>query len=336
MSTIKKTSLFFSSTFLIIIGYSTYHLLSKLPIDELHLQEKKFIQIKSVLEVKTSVSSQLKEQGIPSPKWLIQTILYASSFYQKPKAGYFEVNEKTHLYELLLNIILDNGIKYKIYFPEGSSLKEIRKIVDSNPNLIHLTKNFSDKKIALELGSNPNLEGLLFPSTYIFQPATDDLAIYKQAYALMKKYLNEVWSSRDKSITLKNSYEALILASIIEKETGIYDSPYRISSVFNNRLKYHMKLQSDPTVIYGMDSNFDGNLRKKDLTNRTPYNTYVLKGLPPTPISSPGLKSLKAAMNPEKTNFLYFVSKGDGSSFFSEDLSKHNTAVNNFQKKREK
>ena len=175
-------------------------------------------------------------------------------------------------------------------------------------------------------------EGLFFPDTYLFAKGASDLQVYRQAHALLLKRLNEAWAKRDQSLPYKSPYEGLTMASIIEKETGDKSERKLVAAVFVNRLKQGMLLQTDPTVSYGMGERFQGNIRKRDLTTDTPYNTYTRAGLPPTPIALPGAESLEAAMNPAKSNVLYFVSKGNGRSHFSTNLVDHNHAVNKYQR----
>jgi UPF0755 protein len=187
------------------------------------------------------------------------------------------------------------------------------------------------QRIGVPIAPGGNLEGWFFPDTYFFANGSPDLALLVRAYRLMQRRLDAAWSRRAPDTPLKDPYSALILASIVEKETGRAADRPLIASVFINRLRAAMRLQSDPTVIYGMGTSFDGNLRKRDLETDTPYNTYTRDGLPPTPIALPGQASLEAVVNPPKTDFLYFVSRGDGSSEFSANLSDHNRAVARFQ-----
>ena len=177
-----------------------------------------------------------------------------------------------------------------------------------------------------------HLEGLFFPDTYYFASGASDLALLKRAYQTMQKHLQENWQTRESGLPLDSPYQALILASIVEKETGQARDRGMIAGVFVNRLRKGMLLQTDPTVIYGMGEKFDGNLRKRDLLADTPYNTYTRAGLTPTPIALPGLASLQATLHPAKTDALYFVARGDGSSEFSATLGQHNRAVNRYQK----
>ncbi len=177
----------------------------------------------------------------------------------------------------------------------------------------------------------PNPEGWFFPDTYFFATGTKDLELLARGYRLMRSRLDDAWAKRVEDLPLKDPYEALILASIVEKETGNAADRPLVASVFVNRLRLGMRLQSDPTVIYGLGAKFDGNLRKRDLETDSPYNTYVRDGLPPTPIALPGQASLDAATRPPKTAYLYFVSRGDGTSEFTANLADHNRAVAKFQ-----
>ncbi len=178
-----------------------------------------------------------------------------------------------------------------------------------------------------------NLEGRLFPDTYQFTSGTSDVAILKRAYTMMESQLESLWDERDKDLPLKSAYEALILASIIEKETGLAEERPLIGGVFVNRLRKGMLLQTDPTVIYGIGQSFDGNITRKHLRTDTPYNTYTRKGLPPTPICMPSLAAIKAALHPQETDAYYFVAKGGGAHQFSETLQAHNRAVRKYQLK---
>jgi UPF0755 protein len=180
----------------------------------------------------------------------------------------------------------------------------------------------------------PHAEGLFFPDTFYFDRGTADIVLLKKSYDSMQSKLTEAWANRVKNLPYKDSYEALIMASIVEKETGKASERPMIAGVFLNRLRIGMRLQTDPTVIYGMGDNYDGNIRKKDLERDTPYNTYTRDGLPPTPIAMPGLESIQAALHPADTKALYFVGKGDGSHQFSNNLAEHNRAVSQYQLKR--
>jgi UPF0755 protein len=175
-------------------------------------------------------------------------------------------------------------------------------------------------------------EGRFFPDTYVYSRGVSDLTVLRRAYETMQRHLAAAWDTRADALALKSADDALILASIVEKETGRASDRGQIAGVFNNRLRVGMPLQTDPTVIYGLGESFDGNLRKRDLLADGPFNTYTRAGLPPTPIAMPSLASIKAAVNPDRTKALYFVARGDGSSVFSESLVEHNRAVNLYQR----
>jgi UPF0755 protein len=207
--------------------------------------------------------------------------------------------------------------------------------MDSHPALVHQTKGMGSKELLQALSlSYPGDEGLFYPDTYLFDPDDSDLSIYRRAAQAMQKQLSSAWEQRNSSTPLKTPYELLILASIVEKETGRSSDRSLVAAVFINRLNLKMPLQTDPAVIYGIGPKFDGNLRKADLRKDSPYNTYMHKGLPPTPIAMPSKESLQAAMHPAKSVAVYFVARGDGSSHFSKSLKEHEEAVDQFQRRR--
>ncbi|PIU16897.1 MAG: endolytic transglycosylase MltG, partial [Gallionellales bacterium CG08_land_8_20_14_0_20_59_87] len=196
----------------------------------------------------------------------------------------------------------------------------------------HDSANLSELELLQRIGATETVaDGLFFPDTYNFSSGSSDLRVLQRAYQLMQQHLAGAWEQRAADLPLASPYQALILASIVEKETGREEDRAMIAAVFINRLRLGMRLQTDPTVIYGLGERFDGNLRRRDLIADTPYNTYTRSGLPPTPISLPGLASLQAVTHPAPSKALYFVAKGDGSSKFSNSLSEHNKAVNRYQ-----
>lgn len=208
-------------------------------------------------------------------------------------------------------------------------------MLDVHPALRHESGKLGNPEILRAIGAEESsAEGLFFPDTYFFTRNSSDLVILQRAYQAMQQHLETAWLARQPSLPLKNRYEGLILASIIEKETGTDGERSQIAGVFINRLRHNMRLQTDPTVIYGMGEKFDGNLRKTDLQTDHEYNTYTRSGLPPTPIAIPGLASIRAAFNPAITDELYFVARGDGTSHFSSTLEEHNRAVVKYQKNR--
>lgn len=234
--------------------------------------------------------------------------------------------------ELLQKMVSGDVISYKITFIEGKNFKEMRARLAANADIRHTLTGKTDAEVMAALGySNQHPEGRFFPATYQFARQTTDLEILRLAYNKMQKTLDDVWAERRAGLPYKNAYEALIMASIVEKETGAAFERPQIAGVFVRRLEKGMKLQTDPTVIYGMGDRFDGNIRRRDLREATPYNTYVIKGLPPTPIAMPGKAALEATVNPARGDTLYFVSKGDGTHQFSATLKEHNAAVRKYQ-----
>lgn len=247
----------------------------------------------------------------------------------KIKSGTYEFQKGLNLNDILL--LLNQGIEhqFKVTFVEGSTFKEWLEILQNAQYLSALDK--SEPEILTELGSEKTkLEGLLLPETYHYRANMSALDIIDKAYEHQQDVIERLWAERDKGLPLKTPYEALILASIIEKESGIKTDRDKISSVFINRLRFRMRLQTDPTVIYGMGDKYKGRIRSRDLREATPYNTYRINGLPPTPICMPSEAALYAALHPATTKYLYFVSKGDGSSYFSKSLVEHNRAVNKY------
>jgi len=223
--------------------------------------------------------------------------------------------------------------QFSITFVEGSTFKEWQETIQTAPYLKHELDGLSEAEIAEKLGiQHQKLEGLLLAETYHYTFGASDLDILKRAADKLQMVLDEHWATRQDKLPLKTSYDALILASIIEKETAVESERERVAAVFVNRLNKRMRLQTDPTVIYGMGDKYDGNIRKKDLRTPTPYNTYTIFGLPPTPIAMPGEASIQAALNPENSNYLYFVASGNGGHVFSKTLAEHNRAVRAYLK----
>ena len=249
------------------------------------------------------------------------------------KAGNYEVERPITPLRLLRKITEGDYTQDVITVVEGWTFQQMRKALYEHPGIRHDSKDLSDDEILRRLDiTEPSPEGWFFPDTYHFSRGSSDFAIMRRAHRLMRGTLADQWERRAPGLPLASPYEALILASIIEKETGQDAERSLIAAVFTNRLRAGMKLQTDPSVIYGMGRSFDGNLRRRDLVADTPYNTYVRAGLPPTPIALPGLASLKAALNPARSDALYFVSRGDGTSHFSRTLAEHDRAVAKYQK----
>jgi peptidoglycan lytic transglycosylase G len=250
------------------------------------------------------------------------------------QAGNYEVSGAITPFALLRKITSDDRSQDQITFVEGWNFGQMRAALDSHAAIRHDAQGVAESEIMNRLGipyTSP--EGLFFPDTYYFTNGTSDIAILQRAYRTMQSQLDSLWNSRASGLLLENPYQALILASIIEKETGQPDERPMIAAVFLNRLKFGMRLQTDPTVIYGLGSQFDGDLRKGDLLSDGPYNTYTREGLPPTPIAMPGASALAAALNPASSQALYFVARGDGTSFFSNTLAEHERAVTKYQRR---
>jgi len=249
------------------------------------------------------------------------------------KAGNYEVSEPVTPYRLLQKIVLGEVTQATITFVEGWTFRDIRKILDEHTDVAHATRGLTDEEVLQRLGiEDASPEGLFFPDTYHFARGNSDLRVLRRAHRLMQSHLEAQWAARAPELPLATPYEALILASIVEKETGREEERPLVAAVFVNRLRKGMLLQADPTVIYGLGETFDGNLRTRDLVADVPYNTYTRAGLPPTPIAMPGLASLAATLNPPASDVLYFVSRGDGSSHFSRTLGEHERAVTKYQR----
>ncbi len=244
------------------------------------------------------------------------------------KAGSYRIDKPVNMIELVALMSSGANAYADLTIVEGWSFSKLRAAMASHPELKHDSAPLSDAEIMARIGfAGQPAEGMFAPDTYSFSRGASDFDVLKRAAQHMQARLESVWGARSADVPLKSPYEALILASIIEKETGRADDRLNVASVFVNRLRIGMPLQSDPTVIYGLGSDFDGNLRRRDLQADTPFNSYTRRGLPPTPISMPGKAALEAALNPAKGNFLYFVARGDGSSAFSQTLDEHNRAV---------
>ncbi|CAM3651889.1 putative aminodeoxychorismate lyase [Vibrio aerogenes CECT 7868] len=249
------------------------------------------------------------------------------------KAGTYQIHPGESFKVILSRFVAGDEFQFSITMIEGSRFKDWLNKLSQSPHLQHTLSGLTEPEIAEKLGiSHKKLEGLFLAETYHFTDGTSDLDILQRAHVKLNQVLNQAWQNKAEHLPLKSPYEALILASIIEKETSVDAERKRIASVFVNRLNKKMRLQTDPTVIYGMGDQYNGNIRKKDLRTPTPYNTYVIRGLPPTPIATVGVASLQAVMNPEKTNYLYFVASGQGGHVFSKSLSEHNRAVRNYLK----
>ncbi|MBS0370772.1 MAG: endolytic transglycosylase MltG [Proteobacteria bacterium] len=251
------------------------------------------------------------------------------------KAGSYEVETGVTPLGLLDKLTRGDVTQAELPLIEGWNFRQFRAALDRHPDLRHDSAGLADAEILRRIGATAtHPEGLFFPDTYLFSKRSSDLDILRRAYRQQQKVLLREWAQRDGGLPYRNPYQALIMASLVEKETGQAKDRPLVASVFLNRLQAGMLLQTDPTVIYGLGTDFDGNLRKQHLQNDTPYNTYTRPGLPPTPIAMPGVAALQAALHPPHTQYLYFVARGDGSSAFSRTLDEHNRAVAQYIRKR--
>jgi len=280
-----------------------------------------------------TAARDMREVGLLKQEWKFVLLARLLRKAEQLKAGNYELKQDVTPMELLEIITKGKFSHRKISVIEGWTYKQFRNTLNSNKYIAHDTLTLSDTEILQRIGaSESHPEGLFFPDTYNFVSGSSDLAIYKLAYRTMQNRLQALWDARDPDLPFQTPYQALILASIVEKETGAPSDRSLIAGVFVNRLRKNMLLQTDPTVIYGLGEKFDGNLRRRDLQADSAYNTYLRRGLTPTPIALPGLAALQATLHPAKTKALYFVARGDGSSHFSTNLRSHNNAVNRYQK----
>ncbi len=328
MSPIKEVVLWLIFILVVVSGLVGYYALRPLPFTQLPYE----FSLKQGSSLK-SAARQMKQADVLSSDWLFVLLARGLGKAAQIKPGNYEIEEPISPLQLLDMISKGRVEQSEITVVEGFTFSQLRQILNASVSLRHDSVTLPDDEILKRIGATENqAEGLFFPDTYNFATGSSDLTVLKRAYQLMQKHLQESWSKRDPDLPLNSPYDALILASIVEKETGQAVDRPMIAGVFINRLKKKMLLQTDPTVIYGMGEKFDGNLRKRDLQTDTPYNTYTRGGLTPTPIALPGLASIQAVLHPAQTNALYFVARGDGSSYFSSTLAEHNNAVNKYQK----
>ena len=283
----------------------------------------------------TNITEKLIAQHIAiKPMWF-KFIAWQDDAASKIKFGEYELTPNMSSPDILALLISGKTLHHTITFPEGWNFKAVRQELDANPFIEHALKDRSNSEILAELGITENHpEGLFFPDTYFFEKHTTDTILLKRAYQKMQQILVDEWRNRSEDTPLTTPYQALVLASIIEKETAATHERMQISGVFSRRLELGMLLQTDPTVIYGMGERYQGDLKTSDLQTLTAYNTYMIKGLPPTPIAMAGQASIHAALHPDSSDNLYFVAKGDGTHIFSATLEAHNAAVDFYQRKK--
>ncbi len=279
-----------------------------------------------------SVARALADEGVVADAhsfWILGRVLGKAAVI---RAGTYRVESGITPAMLLDKLARGDVVLVEARFVEGTTLRQWLAQLAGDPRVRQTLAGKTDADLRALIGTgDESVEGWLFPDTYRFSPGSSDVEILRHAHAAMKRRLAQAWAGRDPDLPLASPYEALILASIIEKETGVAAERAPIASVFVNRLRIGMRLQTDPSVIYGMGERFDGNIRKADLAADTPWNTYTRAGLPPTPIAMPGADSLRAALHPARTPYLYFVARGDGTHEFSRSLEEHNRAVARYQ-----
>lgn len=284
-----------------------------------------------------TVARELAALGVLNHPGLFEILIRVRGDAPYIKAGNYEIESPVSPLVLLRKLTRGDATQSAIRFIEGWNFRQVRQALDTHDGLVHDTRGMPNEDIAKKLGiEDGRIEGWIFPESYFFARGTSDLAVLRRAHRLMQKNLGAQWDKRDQTLPLSSPYEALILASIVEKETGKPAERALVSAVFVNRMRLGMRLQTDPAVIYGMGSAYAGSLRRRDLQSDTPWNTYTRAGLPPTPIAMPGLASLQAALNPVASPMLYFVARGDGSSHFSQTLDEHNAAVTKYLRSGEK
>ena len=269
-----------------------------------------------------------------NPRWLQEWFRWSGQ-WRKVRTGTYLVKEAITPRQMLDKMVRGEEILETVTLLEGWTFRQFRQALSKAPQLRQTIATLSDADVMNAVGAPGVLpEGRFYPDTYAYSRGVSDVTVLKRAYATLGQQLDKAWAARSADSPLKSKEEALILASIVEKETGLEADRGKVAAVFNNRLRINMRLQTDPTVIYGLGERFDGNLRRRDLLADTPYNTYTRGGLPPTPIAMPGAPSLRAAVKPDASKALYFVARSDGSggSVFSESLDAHNRAVNKFQR----
>jgi UPF0755 protein len=324
---------FFAFVLLVVLGaagYAAWYVASPIEVAKLPAD----VEIPPGTGFRAAVA-QLERAGIRVRPAQFEALARALRRERDIKAGNYVVATPLTPMELLNKLTRGDVMQADVRLIEGWTFSQFRTVLDSSPDLKHDTAGLEDSEILKRMqAAESHPEGLFFPDTYLFAKGSSDLAVLRRAYRAMQRHLRTEWEARAPNAPYASPYEALIMASIIEKETGQAGERDQIGGVLVNRLRIGMRLQVDPTVIYGLGNTFDGNLKKIHLLTDGPYNTYTRVGLPPTPIAMPGLPSLHAALRPAKTDALFYVSRGDGTSQFSRSVQEHNRAVNKYQLKR--
>ncbi|WP_294610969.1 endolytic transglycosylase MltG [uncultured Gilliamella sp.] len=337
---IKKIFLFTLLTFLLIGGCAvsiSYYFLHQFAKQSIHVtDDNKMFILKKGTSLHQLVS-QIKESKLIDKAYLLPYLYKLDPAYSSIKAGTYLLQPHMTVEEFLKLLVSGKENSFSIQFVEGKRAKDWLEVLKNTPYVQQTLAGKTNQELAQLLGIEGSIEGWLSPNTYLYSADTSDIDILKRAHKTMKSNLQKIWNKRDSDLPYQSPYELLILASIIEKETGLSSERANVASVFINRLRLNMKLQTDPTIIYGLGDNFSGTIKRAHLTDtNNPYNTYVIYGLPPTPIAMPSLASLEAAAHPAKTNYLYFVATGFGGHTFSDTYAKHQQAVNEYRKRKGK
>lgn len=282
-----------------------------------------------------AVSRTLATQDKIYNRWVLLSAAYLTDGHKQLRAGSYKIGSRVSTWQLLQHLLRNRPDTVSVQIIEGMRFAQMRQIINRTEGIRHDTVDWDHATLLAKITDQPlskNPEGLFFPDRYEIDADSSDLQIYRAAYRAMQKHLNEAWQGRDEDLPYQTPYELLIMASIIEKETAHEEDRADVSAVFRNRLKLGMRLQTDPTVIYGMGDAYQGKIRKADLRRDTPYNTYTRAGLPPTPIALAGRAALNAAAHPSNAKYIYFVSRmdGTGKSQFSHTLEEHNAAVRQY------
>ena len=330
LSLIRKVSFLVLSGVITLAGYAAWYAFT--PIEASRYPAEFQVAPGSGLR---SAARQIEAGGIPVGRIRFEILVRALGKSQELKAGSYELEAAVNPLQLLDKLTRGDVTQAELTLIEGWTFRQFRTAIDANTWLKGDSRGLPDGEILKRIGAaESHPEGLFFPDTYLFGKNASDFDVLRRAYASMQRHMDQEWTARDQKTPYRTPYEALVMASIVEKETGRAEERDMIAGTLVNRLRIGMRLQVDPAVIYGLGAEFDGNLRRRDLQADGPYNTYQRGGLPPTPIAMPGLGAIRAALRPSHTLTLYYVSRGDGTSQFSRTLDEHNRAVAKYQLKR--
>jgi UPF0755 protein len=308
-------------------AYAAWYVVTPIRIDKLPVE----FEVPAGSRLRTAIA-ELERAGVDAGGARFELLARAYGHTRDIRAGNYQLTRAPTPKELLDKLTRGDVMQADVKLIEGWNIRQVRAALDELPSLRHDTRGLPDEELLAKIGAKESHpEGLFFPDTYLFAKGSSDVAVLRRAYRAMQHHLETEWELRSPEVPYRTPYEALIMASIVEKETGDPSERDLIGGVLANRLRIGMRLQVDPTVIYGLGKSFDGNLKKIHLLADGPYNTYTRAGLPPTPIAMAGLASLRAALQPAKTDALYYVARGDGRSHFSRTLNEHNRAVSKYQ-----